>query len=59
MPHGGWRPGAGRKPTGLPQRKIHAVKFTDEEWALVRQYAKQAGIKSASEYIRKRALQQF
>lgn len=38
MPRGGSRPGAGRPHTG---RKIHAVRATDEEWALIKAYAEE------------------
>lgn len=61
--HGGARPGAGRKPTGQPPLKMHAFKCSDEEWIRINELAlksgfiKPSGVPNASEYIRKKALE--
>lgn len=63
MPHGGARPGAGRKPTGKPHLEIHAFKCSTEEWKIIQEkalkagYIKASGEPNVSEYIRKKALE--
>ena len=53
---GGARPGAGRKPAAA-KLKVYTYKATEADHAQMQANAKAAGIKSLSEYIRRKCLE--
>lgn len=57
MVRGGKREGAGAPLRAGSLAKNHSIKFTDEEWELIKQKAKDGNYKDASDYIRKKALE--
>ena len=56
MPKGGKRIGAGAKPRASSPSANRGVRFTDDEWEVVKQKAKADNI-TVSDYIRKKALE--
>lgn len=55
MPRGGKREGAGAKPRTSSPTTMRGIRFTDEEWEILK--IKAVNDKSISDYIRKKALE--
>ena len=55
MPKGGKREGAGSKPRADSPSKLRAIRFSDEEWEIIR--LKAIKYKSMSDYIRRKTLE--